>query len=253
MKQNMISTGIPKLDELLGGGIPKGFTSLITGVPGTNIELITKQFASSDNPVYISTDEPCEDIISTMETFSWDPKQVTFIDIAKEYMQHIINEESERVSIYEQRSKKRLKELIKIASTGTPVDKKEEEDYLAVLYNQLRVSADKKIIINTLDFFFEKYPVDEVMRVLKAGKVNISDHRGILILILTRGIHAHTLELQLESLSDCIIDLDLIQKGSNYERILTVKKMRNLAKKIGTVHYDIDNKGFSFENIERIL
>ena len=88
---------------------------------------------------------------------------------------------------------------------------------------------------------------------IKSGKVNIAENKGVLIIIMTRGIHGEVIERQLESLADSVIDLYVIQKGSNFERILSVKKIRNFAKKIGTARYDINDNGFVLENIERIL
>jgi KaiC/GvpD/RAD55 family RecA-like ATPase len=39
-----ISTGIPGLDSLIEGGIPRGFTVLIAGNPGTGKTVMTSHF-----------------------------------------------------------------------------------------------------------------------------------------------------------------------------------------------------------------
>ena len=252
-EKEVISTGIPKLDELLGGGIQKGSTMLLSGVPGSNIELITKQFASAGDTLYVTTDETKDEIVDTMKQFSWDTSHIVFEDIAHKHLRYVYEGETKRVSIYKQRSKQKIKELIKMGSEGLPPLKQREEDYLAIISENLRSNPSKKIILSTLDFFLSTYRSEDVLRVIKSGKVNIAENKGVLIIIMTRGIHGEVIERQLESLADSVIDLYVIQKGSNFERILSVKKIRNFAKKIGTARYDINDNGFVLENIERIL
>lgn len=253
LEKEFVSTGIPKLDDLLGGGIQEGSTMLLAGVTGSNIELITKQLASAGNLLYVTTDETQEEIIDTMNQFSWNTSDITFEDIAKKHLRYLYEGETKRVSIYKQRSKQKIKELIKMGSEGLPPLKQGEEDYLAIVSEILRSNPSKKIIINNLDFFLNTYRSEDVLRVFKSGKVNINENKEILIIIMTRGIHGEEIERQLESFADSVIDLSLVQKGSNFERILSVKKIRNFAKKIGTARYDISDNGFILENIERIM
>jgi len=252
-KKEFVSTGIEKLDKLLGGGLQRGFTTAISSVPGTNIEVISKQFASTDDPIFITTNETKNEIISTMHEFEWDTDNIIFEDIAQKNLDEIIQGESKRVSVHQQRSRTMIKELIKAGSEGLPPMNRAREDYLAVLSNRLRVDSSKKIIINSLDFFLENYHLHDVLQTLKAGKVNIIRNNGALILFFTRGIHDIIIERQIELLADCVLELDVIKKGSAFDRILSVKKIRNVAKKIGTARYDIDENGFTIEEIDRIL
>src|SRR2546422_58711 len=43
----VVSTGITALDKALMNGLPKGFTVLVTGPPGSGTELLAKQFAGA--------------------------------------------------------------------------------------------------------------------------------------------------------------------------------------------------------------
>lgn len=252
-KRAFISTGIEKLDSLLEGGLQKGFTTLISGVPGSNLEIITKQIATAEKVVYITTEESEDEIISTMKRFSWDTSDIEFVDIASRHLNHILEGESKRISIYEQRSKNKLKELIKSGSEGMPPSIKSPEDYLAVLSHNVRMHASSKIIVNSLDFFLNRYRHEDMLKALQAAKAIVADKKGAFIIILTRGIHGDEIERKLELLADCVLELDVLQKGTTFERLLTVKKVRNYAKKIGTARYDITDTGFMLETIERIL
>ncbi len=251
--KDFISTGIEKLDSLLEGGLQKGFTTLISGVPGSNLEIISKQIASTEQVIYISTDETKDEIARAMNRFSWDMDDIEFVDIASRHLNRILEGESKRISIYEQRSKNKLKELIKMGSEGMPPTIRSPEDYLAVISHNVRVHASKKIIVNSLDFFLNRYRHDDILKALQAAKAIVADKQGVLIIIMTRGIHGEEIERKLELLSDCVLELDVIQKGTTFERLLTVKKVRNYAKKIGTARYDITDTGFMLETIERIL
>jgi KaiC/GvpD/RAD55 family RecA-like ATPase len=70
---------------------------------------------------------------------------------------------------------------------------------------------------------------------------------------MTKGIHGDIFERRMESLADCVLELEVLKKGSTFERFLAVKKMKNYAKKIGIARYMIETDGFVLEMIERIM
>ena len=151
--EEYISTGVEKLDKLLEGGIPKGFTTLILGSPGSSIEILSKQIATKGEVLYFTTEETKEEVVGTMKRFGWDAPKVDFVDIAETYSQSVLSGEQKRVSVYEQRSKLKLKELIEIGSSGISPNVRGEEDFLAVLSNKIKTAKCEKIVINSLDFF----------------------------------------------------------------------------------------------------
>ncbi len=73
-----VPTGINGLDELLGGGIPMGHTISVFGGPGAGKTTFAIQFLYNgaekyNQPgVYVSLDEPPEEIKKVMRQFSWD-------------------------------------------------------------------------------------------------------------------------------------------------------------------------------------
>ena len=248
-----VSTGIQKLDNLLEGGIPKGFTTLILGTPGSSIEILSKQLATTDKVLYFTTEETEAEIIDTMQRFNWKNGDLNFVDMASKYSKSILSGEQKRVSIYEQRSKIGLKELIEISSSGMPPTVKGSEDFLAILSNGIKNAKVAKIVIDSLDFFLSQYSQDEVIRTIYAAKISNLEHKGTLFVIMTKGVHGEIFERKMEGMADCVLELDVLQKGSNFERFLAVKKMRNYAKKIGIARYTIDSEGFVLEMIERIM
>lgn len=71
-------TGIPGLDEMLGGGIPRGRVVLLVGGPGVGKTILGNQFLVNgiknygENSAFISLDESKQHFYSEMGKFGWD-------------------------------------------------------------------------------------------------------------------------------------------------------------------------------------
>ena len=128
-KEGFIRTGIDKLDRLLEGGIPGGFTVVLLGSPGSSTEILVKQIATSGIVTYITTEETTQEILDTMHRFRWPIPDIDFVDISEKYYSNVLQGEQKRVSIYEQRSKLKLKELIELGSTAMPSTTTASEDF----------------------------------------------------------------------------------------------------------------------------
>ena len=76
-----LSTGIPGLDEMTGGGFIKGDTILVTGPPGTGKTTFGLQFLISgirqgENGVYVTVEETPEKIAADALNFGWDLRRM---------------------------------------------------------------------------------------------------------------------------------------------------------------------------------
>ena len=203
----------------------------------------------ADKTNLVSEDE----VKVAMDRFGWGKPKMEIIDIASTYSEAIISGEQRRVNVYEQRSKIKLKELIEIGSSGMPPIARGGEDFLAILSNKIKSTKAEKIIVNSLDFFLNQYTQDEVIRTIHAAKICNIKNKSVMFMIMTRGIHGDIFERRMEGIADCVLELEVLQKGSTFERFLAVKKMKNYAKKIGIARYAIDSDGFILEMIERIM
>ncbi|MGQ4914666.1 MAG: KaiC domain-containing protein [Candidatus Asgardarchaeia archaeon] len=72
-----LSTGIPEFDQLIEGGIPKGFLVAAVGEPGTGKTIFCIHFIAEgikeDQPgIYITTEESRESIIEQAKQFNFD-------------------------------------------------------------------------------------------------------------------------------------------------------------------------------------
>ncbi|MFH1773652.1 MAG: ATPase domain-containing protein [Methanobacteriota archaeon] len=80
-------TGIPGLDEMIGGGIPKGHTVLISGGPGTGKSTFAMQFLYNgavkynEPGVFISLEEKPEDLVKNFSKYGWDLSRVNILSV----------------------------------------------------------------------------------------------------------------------------------------------------------------------------
>jgi len=251
---DFISTGIDKLDSLLEGGIPKGFFTLILGVPGSGFEILIKQIASNGNTLLFSTCETEEEIMSTMKRFGWNPENLEIVDIASEYAKRTLLVHGKRFSSYQKRIDLDLKELIAECSGGKPIERGEEEDFLNMLSKRFTDSRiPEKTIVHSLDFFLDQYQQSEIIKTIHIMKMSNMKKKGAVFVSLTKGVCGELFERKMESIADCVLELEVIRKGTSFDRYLAVKKMKNYARKIGVARYIIDESGFVLETVERIL
>jgi KaiC/GvpD/RAD55 family RecA-like ATPase len=72
-----IKSGIPGLDEVLEGGLPRNYAYAVVGAPGSGKTVMGAQFLYrgatqyGDNGVYVSLEEPTHSIANTMLRFNW--------------------------------------------------------------------------------------------------------------------------------------------------------------------------------------
>ncbi len=78
MKTEHVPSGIAGLDEILGGGYPRGRVILITGGPGSGKTLMTMQFLIDgverfdERGVFVSLEESKNHLVNEMKNFGWD-------------------------------------------------------------------------------------------------------------------------------------------------------------------------------------
>lgn len=87
-----IETGIPGLDELLRGGLPRGRVILLLGEPGAGKTILCSQFllhglksAIVENGLFVSLEENWEHYSDEMATFDWDVASLKkcFMDVSR--------------------------------------------------------------------------------------------------------------------------------------------------------------------------
>lgn len=72
-----VSSGVKGLDEVLGGGFPRGRTILVVGSPGSGKTILAVQFlragaVAGERSIYIAFDERPEQVKENVSAFGWD-------------------------------------------------------------------------------------------------------------------------------------------------------------------------------------
>lgn len=76
--KDRVPTGIQGLDELIEGGLPRGFTYSVVGGPGAGKTIFGCQFlykgaaVYGDSGIYVTLEEPTYSVANNMLRFNWD-------------------------------------------------------------------------------------------------------------------------------------------------------------------------------------
>ncbi|HET9239371.1 MAG TPA: ATPase domain-containing protein [Oligoflexus sp.] len=224
---NKVSTdlckfGLPAFDELLNGGIPRGFSLLVSGVAGTGktatmLEFIyrgARQFG--EKGLYISFEETMERIHANARGFGWD-----------------IAHEIERGMI----------EIIFIPQPDVRV----EEDLDRIQEAVKRFKPDR-VAVDSLSVFLDKVESSEIMREKVFQLATIFQAAGAVALLATNipygqeGISRCSVE---ETVVDGVILLSSDQIGMDRERFIEIFKLRNTAHVMGRHKVTITRNGLA--------
>jgi KaiC/GvpD/RAD55 family RecA-like ATPase len=74
-----VATGIPGLDELVGGGFPEGSITMISGPPGIGKSILAMQYihngiAQGEPGIFLTIENNTDDVIEYAGNFGWDFK-----------------------------------------------------------------------------------------------------------------------------------------------------------------------------------
>jgi KaiC/GvpD/RAD55 family RecA-like ATPase len=235
LAMNYVPVGIPGVDVILDSkGIPKGYTVLISGGPGSGKTTFATQFLYSgatehgEPGVYVTLDEDPKEIKNNMSKFGWDlehleeEKKISFINISP-----VRVAPSETGLIQLGMKEFRLVKLLEAIRKGVK-----------------EIDA-KRIIVDPLTMFTIQFPDEieriyamrDLMRELKeTGCTNllISELRG------TGMEREHQFE---EYLAQGVILLRTFLKESKLIRVFQVEKMRGLAIDNQPRPYQINDNG----------
>jgi KaiC/GvpD/RAD55 family RecA-like ATPase len=268
-----VTTGVPALDNFLKGGLPKGFTTLLLAPVGSGGEILAKQFAQGhgkERVLYVTTDESEAEVQRTAVQAKWDFAGVQVVDLQTDFADAMMDAQQRSLDAPRTDAPKRSfdpRDLVEGTSSldvlrrpgGGKADSPAAKgaantDYLGKLlepYGRLR--TPDRVVVHSLDFFLNLYPIDQVVSALTALKAANAKQGGLLFLVLAKGAHGGNTERRLELLADCLIELEVTRKGTAFERFFMVKKVKNRTVGIGVSTYEVTADGFQLETLERIV
>ena len=218
--------GIPEVDRTLWTALPMGWLALLSGTTGSGAPLLAKQFAHAGVgtvPVlFYTTYERTEDVKKAFADFGWDPAGVQIVNLADEYY--------ERVLV-------RGLEVARARETGLSLDQivadRPQRTDLATFSLTNRMLSDLagidspfRLVIDSLDFFFEALAPHEVTTVARQIRHRCQTIGGQALMAI-HSSHDDRASYGLHDLADITFKLAAEPNGSQYEHTLFLDKVAN--------------------------
>ena len=248
------SIGSPKLDNMMRGGIPRGFTILCIGEPGAGMDLFCKQFSSvaedPENTVLISTGESQHEILQLFRRYSW-PLDLRVRTIGEEFNRNVLERDLKA-------SKYRLEgftmaDIQKLAQTRfVEVD---DTDYLIEMVSQVtNLGPYFRCVVDNLDFFFQRHDDARVVSMVRVMQAHTQLNRGLLMLSISSDTVIKSIEREMVLIADIVFDFEVKMIGTEFETRMVIRKFRNAPENLSVMSYRVtEEEGITPETVARII
>lgn len=221
-------TSIQGLDEITGGGLPKGRPTLICGGAGCGKTLFAMEFlvrgATEYNEpgVFISFEETENELTSNVASLGFDlNKLVAQKKIWLEHI-HVEREEIEQIGDYDL------------------------EGLFVRIHYAIESIGAKRVVLDTLETLFSELPNSQILRSELRRLFNWLKKKGVTTIITAeRGDGSLTRNGLEEYVSDCVILLDHRVSEQSSIRRLRIVKYRGSTHGTNEYPFLIDEDGFS--------
>ncbi|MEM5830377.1 MAG: ATPase domain-containing protein [Candidatus Aenigmatarchaeota archaeon] len=238
-----VSTGVIGLDELIEGGFVKRSVILVTGKTGTGKTLFCGSFlyegAKRGEPgVYITTEETEEDIVNDIQsTF----KKWNFVEFVRNGLIKVYSIRPLLFSPTEIDASKLVKIYI-----NTILEK------IDVLYREINL---KRVVIDSVSMIEQFLRDPYLARVglsLLIEKLKSYDVTSILTGSIEEGSEKLSGSGIVEFLVDAVIKLDFVPVSEEFQRTLTIRKMRRTNHSTLIHPFKITEEGIKVLKVEEL-
>ncbi|MDE0857945.1 MAG: RAD55 family ATPase [Candidatus Poseidoniaceae archaeon] len=247
------SFGVPKFDNEMHGGIPRGFTLIAFTDTGSGSELFAKQFTSpaeeSENTLYVSTNEGQAEIVRIFQKYSW-PMDINVRTIGEEYNSTVL--ERELLASRYRLEGFQLADIQRLAQTRF-VDET-NQDYLTEVTNEIMALGPYfRAVVDSLDFFLQREDPARVVAMVRMLQAHAQLHRGLLLIsVSTNGLDP-VIKQELSSIADMVLSFKVRTIGTDFETSMIVSKFRNAPENLKILVFRVTpEEGITPETVERI-
>lgn len=221
------ATGVAGLDEMLEGGIPKGYTILVAGGPGSGKSTFAMQFLTNgvdqygENGIYITLEERPEDMIRNFSNYGWDLSKIKIISMIPQ-----------KASIAQETRYVTSGEVVSGGESNT-IELSPKRFSIDLVRDLIKEHVDesnaKRLVVDSLAALSVQLENVFSIRQEILGLSNLLSELGCTSLLLTEmpegqaGISRYGIE---EFVCQGVIALYNIRKGSERARGLEILKMR---------------------------
>ena len=217
--------GLPEFDEPIAGALPPGFLAVLGGGTASGAPILARQFARAalgTSPVlYYTTYERSDDLRAAFRDCGTDPDALTIVNLADEYYERVLVR-----GLNVARVRQRGLALEDLATDPRP-SRAPGPYRLAdrMLSDLAGIDAPFRLVIDSLDFFFELLGPQDVMKVAREVRHCCRTVGGQALL----AVHSHRSEAAtgglLMDLADLVLELRAEPKGHRFEHALLVEKV----------------------------
>lgn len=234
--------GIPEVDGRFVDVLPNGWEGILSGAPGSGIELLAKQFAgcaTDRTPVYYyTTTERTEDVLNAFRVFGW-REDINLVNILEDYYDLVLSHNVE-ISRYREMgiSPEDLSQFTMKGLKGSTVN------FVTRTINDL-AALDKpfRLVVDSLDFFLEQADPIEVISMVRQIRYMAQRVGGKALLTLTPAIHDARITGTLETIADILLSLEVESHVQKFHYSLNIQKVRNHPESTGLVRVDVGHEG----------
>jgi len=221
-------TSIQGLDEITGGGLPKGRPTLVCGSAGCGKTLFAMEFLVrgamkyNEPGVFVSFEESESELIANVASLGFDLPGM--IADKKMWLEHVHVEKSE------------------ISQSG----EYDLEGLFIRIHHAIESIKAKRVVLDTIESLFSGLPNPLILRAELRRLLHWLKRKGVTTIITAeRGNGAFTREGLEEYVSDCVILLDHRVSDQSSIRRLRIVKYRGSTHGTNEYPFLIDEDGFS--------
>jgi KaiC/GvpD/RAD55 family RecA-like ATPase len=247
------SFGVPKFDNAMHGGVPRGFLVIGFTDVGAGSELFAKQFTSPaeepDNTILISTNESQLEIARVFKKYSW-PIDIGVRTLGEEYNARVLEKEL-LASRYRLEGFK-LPDIQRLAQTRFVDD--DTQDFLTEMTNEIMsLNPYFRAVVDSLDFFMQREDPNRVIAMLRMMQAHTQLNRGILFITVSNDTITPAIKQEMAAIADMVCDFKVRTVGSDFETSMIVSKFRNAPENLSILVYRVTpEEGITPETVERI-
>ena len=247
------SFGVPKFDEVMGGGVPRGFTIIAFTDTGSGSELFAKQFTSPaeepENTILISTNEAQGEIIRVFRKYDW-PLDISVRTIGEEYNASVL--ERDLLASRYRLEGFQIDDIQRLAQTRF-VDEN-SRDFLTEVTNEvMALDPYFRSVVDSLDFFIQREDPSRVLSMIRMLQAHTQRMRGLLFITLSNDGLSPTVKQELSSIADMVLQFKVRTIGTDFETSMVVTKFRNAPENLRILVFRVTpEECITPETVERI-
>lgn len=246
MGKDRLSTGIEGLDEIVGGGFPRGRVILLLGESGSGKTIFTNQFLSNgvlqykEKGLLVSLEETHSQLLREMSLFGWNLQEM---------------ENKGHLGFIDATPLRLLPKIVKVGSAE--VERKEfsmmslidriNEEVTRLKPSRLVVDSVTSLTMQFEDPVERRFAVMELIAALESTGATCMMTSELRTFDPLRNVEIE------EVLSHGVIVLQAMLVGTSYARAIQIRKMRETKCDLQPRPYTIDDDGIKVYPSESVL